>query len=177
MQTKEYRTEDKSGWIRGEWDDEPDKMQWPDAATGLPCLIVRGPSGALCGYVGVSDSHPWFRKNYSDAIGECNENCEDGYHYGHRIDGAIDVHGGLTFSSMCAATDDESRHICHVPDPSEPDHVWWFGFDCAHSWDICPSYAKKYGGPFGFGADESYKNVDYVRSEVTKLAAQLATVK
>ena len=28
MKTIEYRTIDKSAWPRGEWDAEPDKMQW-----------------------------------------------------------------------------------------------------------------------------------------------------
>jgi hypothetical protein len=60
VETKEYRTIDKTLWPRGEWDDEPDKMQWQDEATGLPCLIVRGPVGALCGYVGVPEGHPCF---------------------------------------------------------------------------------------------------------------------
>lgn len=171
METKEYRSVDKSAWPRGEWHDEPDKIQWPDPATGLPCLIVRGPSGALCGYVGVSDTHPWHGKEYSAEIGECNENCDTDYH-GHRIDSNIRVHGGLTFSSACASDGDESRHICHVAGPGEPDHVWWFGFDCAHSGDLCPSYERHYGGGY-----DSYKNVAYVRREVTKLAEQLAAVK
>jgi len=96
METKQWRTIDKSSWpTRGEWDDEPDKMQWQDEATGLPCLIVRGPSGALCGYVGVAEGHPMFRTHYDAAP-------------------IADVHGGLTFSDFCADTDDESRHICPV---------------------------------------------------------------
>lgn len=60
METKEYRTVDKAGWGDGLWQNEPDKMQWQDEATGLPCLIVRGPVGALCGYVGVDERHPAF---------------------------------------------------------------------------------------------------------------------
>lgn len=177
MQTKEYRTVDKSEWPRGEWDTEPDKMQWPDPTTGLPCLIVRGPSGALCGYVGVLSSHPWHGMGYSAAIGECNDHCdaESDYHDTHSIDALIDIHGGLTFADVCAHAGDESRHICHAPDPGEPDNVHWFGFDCAHSGDIAPAHMRPYGGPFGTGYD-TYKNVGYVRSEVTKLAQQLAAV-
>lgn len=56
MDTREYRTIDKSD---GEWKDEPDKIQWQDEATGFPCLIVRGPSGALCGYVMDADTPLW----------------------------------------------------------------------------------------------------------------------
>jgi hypothetical protein len=155
MQTKEYRTVDKSDWIDGEWKNEPDKVQWQDEATGLPCLIVRGPSGALCGYVGVSESHPLYKKDYEHAD--------------------VEVHGGLTFADMCADAADESRHICHVPDLGEPDHVWWFGFDCAHSGDVCPKYAKEHG-TFPLSALESYRSLGYVRSEVRGLAWQLAAL-
>jgi len=151
METREYRTIDKSEWpLRGEWDDEPDKVQWQDEATGLPCLIVRGPVGALCGYVGVSEGHPLFGVDYENVN--------------------VEVHGGLTFSDFCQHSDDPSRGICHVPGPGEPDRVWWLGFDCAHAWDIAPVYwsADRYGW------EASYKPLAYVKSQVTKLAEQLA---
>ena len=35
----------------GEWDNEPDKAHW--VKHNLDCLIVRGPTGALCGYVSL----------------------------------------------------------------------------------------------------------------------------
>lgn len=57
--------QDKSLWERGPWDAEPDKAQWSDEDTGYPCLILRGPSGALCGYVGVSNDHPAYGLNYN----------------------------------------------------------------------------------------------------------------
>lgn len=178
METKEYRTVDKSNWGRGPWRDEPDKMQWPDPATGLPCLIVRGPSGALCGYVGVPDTHPWHGKGYDEKVGACTDECTvtEDYesHYSHSVGGRIDVHGGLTFANACAHTDDESKHICHVPSPGEPDNVWWFGFDCAHSGDLCPKYANDDRMSCFSSGYDSYKDVDYVRHEVTKLARQLA---
>jgi hypothetical protein len=75
VKTMEWTNRDKSEWARGPWDHEPDKMQWQDEATGLPCLIVRGPAGALCGYVGVGPTHPWFGIGYS----ECPSVCEDVY--------------------------------------------------------------------------------------------------
>jgi len=156
METKEYRTVGKADWIRGEWDDEPDKKQWQDESTGLPCLIVRGTSGALCGYVGVPEGHPAFEKGYDDVS---------------QADGEyISVHGGLTFANRCADTADESKHICHKPAPGESDNVWWLGFDCAHSGDLCPSYAGRYGSTI---SGESYKAMRYVESQVRKLAEQL----
>lgn len=153
MESKEYRTIDKSKWGDGEWQNEPDKMQYADKATGLPCLIVRNHSGALCGYVGVSESHPYFGKGYSD------------------IDGDIEAHGGLTFADRCHPSTDESRGICHTPGEGEPDHVWWFGFDCAHSGDMCPSFAEHGIRRSDF---ESYKTIPYVQRQIQILARQLA---
>lgn len=137
---------DKSRWAeRGPWDDEPDRIEWRDESTGLPCLIVRGPSGALCGYVGVSSAHPYHGKNYNDV--------DD-----------IEVHGGLTYSKSC------NGRICHIPQPGEEESVWWFGFDCAHSFDVCPGFAS------GFFREGSYRTVKYVRGHVTALARQLKAV-
>jgi hypothetical protein len=64
MKTISYHTEDKSGWAEGPWQSEPDKMQWQDEATGLPCLLLRGPMGALCGYVGIPPEHPAYGLHY-----------------------------------------------------------------------------------------------------------------
>ena len=106
MQTKEWRFpessrfRDRGNWSRGPWDSEPDKRQWPDAATGLPCLIVRGPAGALCGYVGVTQGHPWFGKGYDDV-----EPCPD-------------VHGGLTFANRCSPEEKEEG-VCHIVETGE----------------------------------------------------------
>jgi len=155
MKYREYTTKDKSDWPRGEWDNEPDKVQFQDAATGLPCLIVRGPSGALCGYVGVSEGHRLFGVEYDSA-----RTLEDEY---------LECHGGLTFSDHCRPSTDESHGICHLPDEGEPDHVWWFGFDCAHGCDVCPD--RKFHYHCG---DEQYRNRAYVENEIRGLAAQLA---
>lgn len=200
METKEYRTIDKSEWPRGEWINEPDKKQWTDEETGLPCLIVRTPwGGNLCGYVGVTSNHPFHGKEYS-------------------VDGLeIEVHGGLTFASGCASHSEESfqkwrtymidskpeaakypqgdaarrwkdsghliddyaawcdfitsRSICHIPGEGEPDSVWWFGFDCAHAWDISPATDRNY-----HGSDSEYRDFDYVTRECQSLARQLAAL-
>jgi hypothetical protein len=193
----EYRNViDKTDWLRGPWDNEPDKIQWQDEETGLPCLVVRGPSGSLCGYVGVAPGHTWHGAAY--------DGCD------------VDVHGGLTFAHGCAeisrekwekwrerqyARRDEakrypigdaardlrewakeledydawearakSRYICHIASPGEPDPVWWLGFDCAHSGDLSPSYAGRYGA---LHHGESYKGFAYVESQCRALARQI----
>ena len=62
---------DKSKWHGGEWDNEPDKAQFADEPTGLPCLIRRNDRiGSLCGYVAIPPKHPYFGKEiheYTDA--------------------------------------------------------------------------------------------------------------
>lgn len=164
METREYTTVDKSEWIDGPWKSEPDKMQWQDEATGLPCLIVRNRGGALCGYVGVPEGHPCFEVDYSD--GTSLHTVDDDYNH-------IDVHGGLTFSDFCADTDDESRDVCHVPGPGEPDRVWWLGFNCAHCYDLSPKYASR-DGVFAPHEEEVYRDIAYVKEHVRRLARQLA---
>lgn len=169
MKTIEYRdTVDKSAWKAGEWNNEPDKAQFPDEATGLPCLIVRNPhSGVLCGYVGVPEGHPLFGKAYDD-VRVLSEDVEPAF---------PDVHGGLTFSDRCQPhAEGEHRGICHVPDEGEPDHVWWFGFDCAHAWDYNPSYSALTEAYFRQGHNEIYRTFGYVKGEVRNLARQLASV-
>lgn len=159
MQYREYRTINKSSWGDGAWQTEPDKVQFKDEATGLPCLIVRVPhSGHLCGYVGVAEGHNLYGKDYDDV---------------KRADGEyIDAHGGLTFANKCRPSESEDRGICHVPDPGEPDHVWWFGFDCAHLGDLSPCRASRDRNRFD--EFESYKTIEFVKAEIRKLAQQLA---
>lgn len=201
MKTIEYHTVDKSGWGQGPWQDEPDKKQWLDEATGLPCLIVRGPTGSLCGYVGVPATHRYYGSDYDHV--------------------QADAHGGLTFAGKCAEAPTretwekfkergvsakkeaakypqgdaaefvqaragelrnydayaqwcEAAHICHKVEDGEDDNVWWFGFDCAHLGDLTPKYNAR--GAYRDHSD-TYKDIAYVTNEVASLAAQLATVK
>lgn len=50
---------DRTGWPSGPWDDEPDRVEWRDEATGLPCLALRNDMfGSWCGYVAVPPGHP-----------------------------------------------------------------------------------------------------------------------
>lgn len=142
MQTREYTTFDKSGWKYAQ--NEPDKKQWQHN-NGLACLIVRNHRGALCGYVGVPISHPYFGKGYNE------------------IDN-VEVHGGLSFSGECAESNDEAKGICHISDKE----VWWLGFDCNHYGDISPLGEYPY-----FESKSTYKDFEYVTNEVNKLAEQL----
>lgn len=152
MKTLEWSFTDKSNWPKGEWHNEPDKKQWQDPETGLACLIHRGSSGGLCGYVGIDKSHPFFGKE------------------GEEPD--VEVHGGLTFASACTPTKENGHGICHVREKGDPE-VWWFGFDCAHVGDFCPAFESVLQS---FGESSSYKNVAYVEGETKILAGQLAAL-
>jgi hypothetical protein len=163
---KTERTLDRSKWVPGgPWDNEPDRAEWRHE--GLPCLMVRGPVGAWCGYVAVPPGHPWHAKHADD------------------VD-ADDVHGGLTYSGAC------SGHICHVPEPGETEAIWWLGFDTAHAFDfwswsnrdafnafdqiratISPDSATVHA----HGAVlERYRDFGYVKAEVERLAEQAAAL-
>ena len=135
------------------WRDEPNRVAWRDAATGLQCLILRGPLGALCGYVRVPRDHALHGRDYRQ----------------RRVERGFAVHGGLTFSGCLGGRRMKRGH--------------WFGFDCAHWRDIVPGMVSFYEtlpddlrheltsqvGPF-----EVYRTVSYVQAECTALAEQLA---
>lgn len=130
MKTREWRWDKiKPSWGPGPWEEEPDKRQWTDPATGLPCLIVRNRLGGLCGYVGVPPSHPWYGRDYSSCTLPVatprgpREGDQDGLmaklgpewrkrqeeqlvckedYCAHTPSSIIEVHGGLTFADHCA---------------------------------------------------------------------------
>jgi hypothetical protein len=160
-----YTTIDKSGWGGGPWQHEPDKVQWTDEATGLPCLVKRVKhSGHLCGYVGVPRGHRFYEVDYDDVRlrGYDDEDMDYDIHW-------PPAHCGLTYADHCQEGP-EADAICHVPEPGEPDDVWWLGFDCAHSGDVSPAYADRYGAVFG---DATYKTLPYVQGWCRRLAAWL----
>jgi len=155
MKTITYTTKDKTAWGPGPWQTEPDKVQFEDPDTGLPCLIVRTDMGILCGYVGVPESHPLFGKNYAE------------------IDD-VSVHGGLTFSGHSRPDDSEDSGICHLPDIGESDKVWWLGFDCAHAGDLLPHMHVLAKNLFrSFHRNDQYRDMAFVKSQIEILAAQL----
>ncbi len=163
MSHNEWTTIDKSAWGPGAWQDEPDKIHWIDPATDLDCLMVRQPrAGHWCGYVGVTDGHPFFEQDYDN----CRTDGEDGW---------LNVHGGLTYAAFCAESDDPATGVCHVPKPGRPHKVWWLGFDCAHLGDLSPARAARdRGGQWESMHDaDIYRDRSYVEAEVRSLAAQV----
>ena len=139
--------------ISGPWEEEPDKVQWEDESTGMPCLIVRNIPGALCGYVGVPPGHDLHGEDYLD------------------LDHAtIDVvHGGLTFAGPYRKSNDPSRGICLITEEGDEYNIWWFGFDCGHLYDLIPEYEYTFEAPAAI-----YRDIGFVRREVERLAKRLA---
>jgi hypothetical protein len=92
--------------------------------------------------------------------------CADS-HCNHTPESMFRVHGGITYSREC------SGHICHKTDNG--DHVWWFGFDCAHAGDFQPNlynldFMRRHPQ---YKREESYRNIDYVMAECKSLAKQI----
>lgn len=132
---------DRTHWAPGPWDEECDRVEWRDDPTGLPCLAVRHHRSHWCGYVAVLPGHPWHGPDQNP-------------------DPDVLVHGGLTYSGFC------DGDICHVPQPGEPDHVYWLGFDCAHAQDYSPAGLTHFPG-------SQYRTLSYVQEECHSLAAQI----
>lgn len=146
-------------WASGPWDSEPDRVSWIDPLTNRPCLITRHPDfGFLCGYVAVDPQHHLWGMSWRDIYG-------------------LYAHGGVNYSDKCAESDDITA-VCHAPKPGMPEDVWWFGFDCAHAFDLIPASAAILA-KFDHGTPEwmqdVYRNIIYVINEVQQLAKQLAT--
>ncbi len=132
--------------MEGVWQDEPDKLFWVDEETKLDCLIVRGPLGALCGYVGVPENHPFYDDGDEDTFD-------------------VDVHGGITFQGFCHGD------ICHPTEIASSEKVRWLRFDCAHCGDLVPGDYLWLNNEI-FAGDE-YRDVSYVKKEAERLAKQL----
>lgn len=154
MMREVYDLYDRSDWPDEDkgWGGEPDKAQWTDEDTGLPCLAVRNRLGGWCGYVGITKGHVFYGKDYETCLhpeGECPKHqphAEDEYPYcRYKIENIIDVHGSVTFTSKCSDRIDEPEHpaICHIPEPGATDDVWWIGFDTAHAFDYVPGMHTK----------------------------------
>ncbi len=154
-------SENKADWGQGPWQGEPDEKNWVDKTTGLNCKILRGPVGALCGYVGISKEHPAYGMSYNPVEYTIDENIEWWRRHvtqrtAYKIDG-IQVHGGLTFAGPFTGSD-----------------LHWFGFDCSHSFDLAPRLDF---GSVLLNAGQVYRDIEYVIKKVESLAKQLAAIK
>lgn len=69
----------------------------------------------------------------------------------------VEVHGGVTYAKKGYGGVLETN-------------LWWIGFDCAHYGDLAPAW----GGPARNSLEALvYRDFDYVRAQVRRLAEQL----
>lgn len=127
------------------WEHEPDREEWVHELTGYRCWIWRHPThGNLNGYVAIPKGHKVWGKG---------EDVMD-----------IDVHGGLTYSSMDKETDE-----------------WVLGFDTNHADDFAPKLAITMMKYVDTGMEDlefrmkatKYRDWAYVKEQVCSLARQL----
>jgi len=65
----------------------------------------------------------------------------------------FEVHGGVTFDQK-----------------GDDNDLFWIGFDCSHSWDYVPGLPADFR--FDPPAKETYKQISYVKNEITNLITQ-----
>jgi len=68
----------------------------------------------------------------------------------------IDVHGDINYAGYL---------VC--------ERTWYFGFDCAHAFDYSPGLTAELDNSPKLFKGATYRNIEYVKSEVIKLAKQL----
>ncbi len=123
------------------WEDEPDSVS--GKFFGLPCVIRRNEHlKTLNGYVGVSKSHRFYGINYTDIKG-------------------IDVHGGLTFSTLGHYYNSEL--------------YYWLGFDCNHYTDFIPGFHSLRHGNLAMPQPLVYRDIAFVCEQTIALAYQLSS--
>lgn len=159
----------KSEWGPGPWQDEPDQLHWVDEETKLPCVILRGPVGSFCGYVGVPEGHHFYGIGYSEptklpfllALNLLHLNNIEKYYRKEAALGILSIemiHGGVTYSGD-SLIDTPVGH-------------WWFGFDCAHAGDESPYMSVLSKRHIKIPGDV-YRDLAYVKAECVSLAQQL----
>jgi len=147
-------------WADGPWANEPDQIQWRDERSGLRCLMRRTGMGSWCGYVGVPPQHILHNKYYMPEKGKRIDGkiVMTPVEYDEAID-SLNAHGGITY---CGTDLDIHDNVSDQPD----EYYWWIGFDCAHSFDFMPGMPIIHAGA-------TYRDVNFVREEVTSLAKQI----
>ena len=138
-------------------------------ATGYPCLALRGPVGAWCGYVGVPVGHAAYGLSYYESDFSVEEVLSGAAAKAAPVQAKVNdltVHGGLTFSGERDVEGD----------------FHWFGFDCAHAGDYSPKCdplndpVLGLGAETGWGTKIAYRDLAYVEDQCRSLAAQLKAI-
>lgn len=172
---------DKAEWGPGEWQDEPDYIEWIDPATRLPCIMRRNLSmGHWLGYVCLPHGHR-ARHLAFNSTHELDKWASEGDMFARlrRRSGRaaydnfpdLQCHGGLTYAGSIEWRGPEFRGLRAA------------GMDFAHLDDLVPGMRAidlKIAGlkellDLGRCAD-TYRNAAYVRAEVEALAVQINAI-
>lgn len=129
----------------GEWNNEPNVVEWQQGYGVVEAVSDNTTTvGALDLYDCCILRHP----SMGHLCGYVRIPTDHFFFSLTDMDAVIDAHGGITYDR----TEGDDR---------------WIGFDCAHGGDFVPSIGTML-------QDESYRNVEYVKREVTKIVNQLA---
>lgn len=141
----------KAFWPAGPWHDEPDRIDWVDPPTGVPCMMRRNDFGAWCGYVAIPPTHPWVNLSRDE------------------MSPSPHCHGGLTFKDHWEDWKPENGDRYRDADIGTT--LPWIGFDCHHGFDLGPALSSDH-------SDENrvYRDVQYVTAEVVHLAQHVIDV-
>jgi hypothetical protein len=186
----------------GKWADEPDYLKTIHEETGYTILIRRARSGALCGYVGVDESHPLHSLVYQDCTHiqsrvpteeQINKHCEF-------MEGFTESEFGISFPKwperlkeqmrreyaarlICPTGEDYCEHQIQAMFTAhggitfsgewDDDGKWYIGFDCSHSNDYLPAYVAMTEGMAELMKNNVYRDLDYVLEECINLANQI----
>jgi hypothetical protein len=144
---------DKTGWLAGIWQEEPDLFYYIHESINYPCLASRNTIGTWCGFVGIAETHPLFMQHYET----------EPYRY-------IEVHGEVSFTGFL-----KEESLLFAP----PKRWWWIGFDTHHEGDFCPNVERFPNKPrtrkLKAKTSDSpiYRDVLFVEAQLNILAMQL----
>lgn len=140
---------DKAGWTAGQWSSEPDKVQWQDPLSGIPCLIVRQ-RGLWSSYAGLNQTYTIYGQTAS------------------ALDALLIV-GGLEVT-YAAVADNSGRPlaIVHTPEAGEPGGLWWVGVGACHDSELLTDEDPMLGVD-----DETYRNMRYAMGISQALAEEM----
>ena len=160
---------------------------------GYRCVTTFTDMGFRCGYVGISEGHPLYRKDNDTLLNISLRELEEDEEMGKvgnrgawtllglpdeenekvRLGAYFMVHGGITY----AKGGKDSHH------PVDSD-LWWLGFDCGHYKD-CPDYdllEKTWGDTEivkyrlqdrWLYEDSEVRDLEYVQQECKNLVDQI----
>ncbi len=134
-----------------EWKDEPGLLVLPNMQGRV--FIRRAGNGVLCGYVGVPSEHPLYGLGYFEI-----------YELLDSKDISVDCHGGLSWANQFEI---KAEHLSLYEGVDL--NCWFFGFDCAHLYDVVPGHPPAILNSALQDGRSRYRNIAYVERHCKKL--------